>query len=499
MSKKIYVSLGIPGSGKTECFLQAARKWLCLGHKIVMAVPTHKLAGEIIDRCASMRIECEAISGEESEGRRLECLQSALSRGVPFILTTHAAILGVDGKLLEEYRLVFDELPAVINVDCKEIKKADLAALLVNLEQVNNTLKIREGRRAQVKALVSSFRSAGASTALGSACSELEFRVYSCLLDDGVALVKTFSDGDERVSIQFGNISDVFEKITFAREFHVLTATLHGGIFHTVAKAKGFLFEVSRFSPPKYQYQANVTIYPLCTQRWSKAKALRTGAGEIFFQHLGSQSQYVDEVIAVVCEHNGSRPILLFCNSWFQKASVQKYDNIEVCPPDSRGMNGYATYTAAMLIYSGQVSPNHKPVLYALEEKLGMVRGELIEAWRVTNKFERALQDITRTAIRMRGTSAQVELYVQDDEVCDFLVATCLPRARLDWSLMTQPPVIKKAPSITAERDTLSKEIVSKGLRDGANRKVIVQELMAAGLSQTTAYDKYKKYGQQCC
>ena len=489
MRKKIYVSIGVPGSGKTEHFLRRAKIWMFLGRKLVLALPTLKLVGEVVERCESLQLECKPIIGDETIGKRGRCLTEALQNGISFVITTHAALMEVDSKLLVEYILAVDEVPRILDVDCRNIKQADLDSLLVNLKHIENRLEIRHDKFQHVRELVDSYSRAGSSSYFGSACSVFERRIYDCLLHDGVVFIKPYRKDDE-FSIATGKTTDFFEKVSVASEVHILTATLAGGVFHTIAQAKGFEFISSRFSPPDYAYESEVVIYPLCPMRWSKAKALTTKDGQGFHEHLGTNNQYIDEIISKAYHHNKNRPMLLFCNNWFNSKLVVDLIGVEACPGDNRGINSYNAYTAAVLVYSGQASPNHKPILSALEGKLGIMPGKLHEAWRVTEKLERALQDVTRTAIRKRGNTLRVSLYVQDDEVCEFLREQCIPNAAIDRSLMTPPFMINREPSETAKRDDCARDIIKKCLEFGQARSAIVKSLMEAGFGQSTAYKK---------
>ncbi|WP_312245774.1 DEAD/DEAH box helicase family protein [Stutzerimonas nitrititolerans] len=497
MKNKIYISAGVPGSGKTEELLRQAKKWIFLGRKLVLAVPTLKLIDEIVSRCSKLELQCFPICGEATTGRRVQLLEESLQNGRDFIITTHAAIMEIDPKTFGNYIVVFDELPQVVSVECSNVRQADLDSLLVNLAYDNCRLELIAEKKAHALKLHKSYSRASVSSRAGTACSKLEFRIYDCLLHNGCTLVRPYNSRDE-YNIATAKVTDFFERIRFANEVHILTATLAGGVFHTIALAKGFRFEPSRFCPPEHAYQSQVTLYPLCTTKWSRAKALTTTNGEMLADHSGKGNQYIDKMIAAAHHNNGSKPMLLFCNHWLKKKTVSQYIDLQVCPGDNRGINAYDTYSAAVLVYSGQPSPHHVPALRLLEENLSIPRGKLLEAWRVTEKLERALQDVTRTAIRKNDNEQSIDLYVQDEEVCTYLIRNCMPNAKVDYSIATPSPVADREPSETAKRDMLARELIDTHHRSGKDKAFIINTLTAAGFAQSTAYKKYKLYTATC-
>ncbi|EOD8980426.1 hypothetical protein ACJ5XD_001988 [Pseudomonas aeruginosa] len=103
-------------------------------------------------------------------------------------------------------------------------------------------------------------------------------------------------------------------------------------------------------------------------------------------------------------------------------------------------MNTQTDKTAAILLFTGNPSPNDKKSLRIIAEECNINCDDLLKAWTVTNKLEAALQAVTRTAIRKRGNTEPVYFYVQDMQIAEYLKSTYMPNAKIDISIALNVP-----------------------------------------------------------
>ncbi|MBU0801787.1 MAG: hypothetical protein KKA05_12400, partial [Alphaproteobacteria bacterium] len=400
MTKVIYHSRGIPGSGKTEAFLSNVKKHIGKGKLYLMALPTHKLMVEIQERCLALGIPYRSINDEESEGKRVKSLQGVLERKAPFVLTTHSALSLLDDVYLEPYTLVIDEVPPPLEIFSRTLSPENIKALQAHLEIEQGQLSIRPNKSTEINALLKSYKQSVINEQIGTIWSELTYELYDALLHGGVVTHKEVRQRQAHVLCK-AKISPIFDKMGRASAVHLLAAIDANGLFSVIAKAKGFEFKTSEFEPSEFKYSGNITLLPLMDGAWSKGRALRDKDGKTNSVHIGEKGkQFVDEAIILAYEHSENRRILLFRNNWYKPSAVIGCDRLRVCPSDSRGLNNLSDFTAAILVYSGQANPNHVPALQALAKKLAISECALVNAWHVTHKLERVLQDAARTGVR---------------------------------------------------------------------------------------------------
>lgn len=486
MATIINHSRGVPGSGKTEAFLKKAKQQISSGKLFLMALPTLDLINEIQGRCQELDLPCRSINDRESDRKRVKSLQGVLERKEPLILTTHSALELVDDTYIEGYTVVIDEVPSALEMDSKTLTQQDMDVLLSHLDKQNGELQILPEHIATVKALIKAYKQAAVNGLAGTTSSEFKHTIFDALIEDGVVSWKALPQ-KKAYSITTIKAGPIFQKLSKAKEVHLLAANIAGSIFEVVSLAKGFKFARSHFEPSDFNYTGNITLLPLMDFIWSKNRALRTEDGEYCSDHMGiKEKQFIDQAIARAYKHNEKQRILLFKNNWFNSNAVADYSEICICPADTRGKNEYSEYTSAILVYSGKANPNHVPALKAFAEKLGLSGRELVDAWHVSNKLERSAQDVTRTAVRRRNNKENIRLYVQDIEVCEYLIANGMANAKIDKSLMLEVPIKKSGAPQLSNFDWF----IVNSLKNSCKKKDIVQGLKRLGMAQSTAYQR---------
>ena len=114
-----YVSAD-PGAGKTEWAIHQARKWIALGHPVLMVVPTRRLCNEIQDRSNGFirAIHAENKSFDTTKLEIIEQLKDAAKNGPRGIVITDASFLLLDVKIgTENWVLIKDEPKEPLNIE----------------------------------------------------------------------------------------------------------------------------------------------------------------------------------------------------------------------------------------------------------------------------------------------------------------------------------------------------------------------------------------------
>jgi hypothetical protein len=452
MSKKIiHTAIAAPGAGKTQAVINKIPYYIEHGYNVVMALPTLKLNDDILKSMKKANLTPLVINSDQDEIKHnktsvTRVLAEVLkNKNTPLVIITHDALRRTDPALLKGYILIIDELPEIMDINHFSMKPKEAETIFAATDVFNNQLKIKDNRIAEIKARVKTYKSSLLNKDTASTLSVVEHKIYDTILTDNVVHFETDNSGN----INFHTVVEksVFAQIDQARETHILAANINGGMFDLFAKKLGYQYERSLFTPEPAKYNCDIYIYPMMKGSWSKTKVLANEEGNQGYTHDGQNNQIVDRVFETAIQHTPNESFLVIQNSWSKfsdkyRPSVQEVKTeIKFVPMDCRGLNCYQDSTAALLLFSGKPSPNDRNCLKIVGDKHGISLTELIEAWIVKNKYEASLQAVTRTAIRTRGNTKPVYLYVQDTEVADYFKQTYMKDAIIDDRLaLTIPP-----------------------------------------------------------
>lgn len=442
MKKTIFAAIAAPGSGKTQALINQLKNSVKSGEKVIIALPTLKLNQEIIGRIETSGLKPRVINSEETDGKAVsKVINGVLQNGNEgVILVTHEGILRSDPSLLKGYTLIFDEVPSVLELDHFALKLDEAREILDSTEIIGSHLKIKNGLITKIKNRVNNYKASSSDRVLKSVLSQAEYKVFSTVLNNNIVHVEQ-GKLEEKEVIHFHIVSekDYLPHINASKECHILAANIQGGLFDLFIKNAGISYRKSKFTPEPFSYTCDITIYPMLNKSWSKTQALRTEVGN-WWDHRGSYNyQMIDKVLATAVNHSPTEKFLVVKNNWakFGPSYFPKEITTEIdyCGVDCRGIDGYKSKTAAILTFSGKPSPNDQKSLKILSDKHGIPLCELIQAWTMKNKFEASLQAAARTAVRDRTNRKAVHLYVQDDEVAEYLKNTYMTEALIDRSL----------------------------------------------------------------
>ncbi|KAB0772298.1 DEAD/DEAH box helicase family protein [Pseudomonas aeruginosa] len=442
MTKSIYAAIAAPGAGKTQTLINQLKNSVKSGEKVVIALPTLKLNQEIIGRMETAGLKPRVINSEETDGKAVsKVINGILQNGNEcVILVTHEGILRSDPSFLKGYTLIFDEVPSVLELDHFALKLDEAREILESTEIIESQLKIKHGLVTKIKSRVNNYKASSSDRVLKSVLSQAEYKVFSTILNNNIVHIEQ-GKLEEKEVVHFHIISekDYLPHINASKECHILAANIQGGLFDLLAKNAGVSYKKSKFTPEPFAYACDITIYPMLNKSWSKTQALKSDGGNRW-DHQGSYDyQMIDKVLAAAIHHQPKEKFLVVKNNWakFGPDYFPKDVTTEInyCGIDCRGIDSYKDKTAAVLLFSGKPSPNDQKSLKLLSEKHGIPLCEFIQAWTTKNKFEASLQAAARTAVRDRTNQKPVHLFVQDDEVAEYLKNTYMTDAIIDRSL----------------------------------------------------------------
>jgi len=423
--KPIHTAIAHPGAGKTEALLTKLPSLIAEGKRIVLALPTLVLSDAITERASAMGTSFRTIDHRNGELVASELMAALRIKQDSFLICTQEAIRRVQPPLLRGWMLVVDELPSVVDFPDYALNPIELERVFDYTEERDGQLWIKDGLEQSIRDQVSTNR----ADAMGTECSTLgasAAHVFRLLLSGVDVFIDQPQVNGKRHIRAVEEFLDWWRIFSHAEEAHVLAANVSGSEFELFAHVHGFAFSLSMFTPEQSGYTSTITIYPLMPkgQTYSRAK----------MQSKHDKERLIDLVLRTTLKQTKTTP-LLFGSKW---ARLERTRNVQYVPKDCRGLNSYDTATEAILLFGGNPSPADALGLEFLRKQYGE---DFSAAFVTTRLLEPSLQAVTRTAIRCKGNTDHIRLFVQDERVARYLMQTYLPNAEIDWSLSEQMPV----------------------------------------------------------
>jgi len=436
-NKVIHTAVSAPGAGKTQAFITQVPSLLSAGHSIVLALPTLNLTDSFVSRLPA-GVPYRVINSTTCDHVGTELMAALKKKESHLIITTHQSIFAVRPNLLWSWMLVIDELPPVVDFPAFPFEPSELAQLFVNAVEQDGRLHIREGCAGAIETSLATFKAVSAGAERTSMLSKEGARIYECLKDGHPVFIDSeIPNGNRYVrSVVESNCWDTFAA---AEEVHVLAASVIGSQFDDFAQVHGVTYARSDFTPAFDGYTSAVTIYPVMPKgrNYSKSAVTMTAHGDSTMdQQKQGELLVIDDILKAALQRTTGTP-LLFSNNWAGFRWLPR-GNVHRCSIDSRGLNEYQGETDAILLFGGNPSPSDQLALEYLATKYGR---EFRQGFIVTRFLEPSLQAATRTAVRDRGNTKPIQLFVQDGRVAEYLVSTYMPDAVIDWSLSEICPV----------------------------------------------------------
>lgn len=473
-NKVIHTAVSAPGAGKTQSLISQIPSLLSAGRSIVLALPTIKLTDSFTSRIPAS-VPYRVINSSTCD-HVSPALQSALKqKAVHLVITTHQSVFAVEPSLLSDWLLIVDELPVVADFPAFPFDPTELAQLLINAEEREGRLYIRDGCTKAIETSLETFKAVSAGATRTSMLSEEGAKIYECLKDGHPVFIDSEMVNGNRY-VRSVVESSCWSTFAAAEEVHILAANVNGSLFDAFAQVHEFTFARSVFTPEFEGYTSEITIYPVMPMGRIYSKAAVTLTQASTDQQMHGEHRVIDVILKTALQQTTGTP-LLFKNKWASFRWLPK-GVVHCCSIDSRGLNEYQGETDAILLFGGNPSPSDEQGLEFLAEKYGR---DFRQGFIVSRFLEPSLQAATRTAVRDRCNIKPIQLIVQDGRVADYLVSTHMPHAVIDWSLSDLIPVAQDRRTIQDPRKSKAFELFAGGItknaevsaRTGAHRNSI--------------------------
>lgn len=440
MNKTIKIASSRPGTGKTWTACKVAREWIAKGKRVLFVVPTKLLAHEVyteLSDCNPLKIESQP--NDPSIAKLNKHLHPA--ELTPLIVCQHAAFHRCSKKNLRHWIVIVDELPNHIQVHPTPVASNQLSVFQYLGVDNEKKMFIKTGCVRKLIKHVRDFEKGGTKANSVSLLSAAAYRICKAVIDKSDVYVSDY--GNNQSLIYYAEESGFLQRFSHCKEVHLLSATWDGSLFEWFATAQGFITSESILTPsPPPEHQQNIRIIPLLSQNQCSKNVLESLAPINNNEKSSVQIRNIQVIANMVSKHIGNNDkCLAFVHDW---ANLDEPKNFIMCKLDSRGLNSYINESNVLCLFHGNPLPTAGRVFEALAKKYLGCQKSLIEAWKRTHLYERTLQNIYRCSLRTRNSLTEVNLYVQDELVADYLTRTYLPTAKIDNSLVKEYKSPKK-------------------------------------------------------
>jgi hypothetical protein len=503
MMKTIYTAIAAPGAGKTKALITQLPDLIRSGEKIVLALPTLNLCDDVVQEMTLSGITPRVINSKDANDKSTANIINGVLRNANegLIIVTHEGLRLSEPSHLRGYTLVIDEVPDVFELQhLLKLQENEAERIFAETEIDGAQLSIKPGRLNYINDRIQTYKASEKNRSVISTLSKAEFNVFKALLNKGIAhFDKQVCKGKTVFNFYTVEEKNIFRHIEKSKETHILAANIHGGLFDLFATTYGYRFTHSRFTPKEFEYSCDIAIYPMLSGSWSKNKVLMDIDGNRHEEHLGKHGhQIIDRVFANAINNTPQESFIVIHNKWgkFDDSYIPKGINVTFPDFDCRGLNSLQAKTAAILLFSGIPSPNDMKSLRLVAQRHAICINELTKAWIVKNKLEASLQAATRTAVRNRQNSKKIYLYVQDQDVAEYLMNTYMKKAVINHSLqLTPPPREDRRVKITPNQAVMIQNFINQCYAKGMKRPEINKMIMKHwSISMTEARRITRKY-----
>lgn len=465
MQKVINVAEALPGSGKTERLISKLPTIVQSGRRIVYALPTNKLTKELEVRLRTAGVEARSINSDTTDSV-VSHVEAALAEQASDVLViTHEALQRISPFLLRGWTLVLDEVPSISSCQSHNFTHTSYQKALAPCVRVDasGVASVLPESKAELEAIVRE----GASQ---STFQKTTLEVFEALLAPSSVVEVDSLDKNMKRLVRIVAYKDYLARFTHAQEVHILANNVTRTLLGVHAKAQGWEFKDSEFTPAFEGYSCPVIIYPMVTgSRWSKSLCLTTPDGKVL-------DKWTDEVqgkalLDEVYRRIEGEPVLVFAHSWMDYQHPSNGLSFSI---DSRGLNHLKGFKAAACFQHGNMSPDDLRSLETLSGMMGVAPEAIRDALAYERFYESSLQCFLRTAIRDRDNQSQVSLFAQNEDMAQHL-RECLGRtAIIDKSLAQDPYPRAKTDEVMAKRE-LKKQAQYLVLEEGMSRSEVAK------------------------
>lgn len=419
--KTINALIAPPGAGKTTWLINHLN--INRQQHSIIAFPTKLLSAEVQRRLTDISLTYNAIDSDNVEGSVAQCLEeSLLYKTDKIVICTHESLRLIRADTLQGWHLYIDEIPTTW--DCTTLTFTDVSYRAVidryiEIEDADrNSVKLRSNCKQLVENLASKPESALSNDAR---------IVLKSLLDRRYVIEIDELDAKQNRIVRIIGRKDYISAFESVETTTIMGAEIKQSLLGVILKGAGWAITCIEANLGFEGYGNKVIIHPfLQNKAYSKSIALMK-AGKTYDHYQEGcllDAWLQKDVFRII----GANKAILVAHTWCTPILPNQrggLSNIKPIKIDNRGVNEYEDYNTAICLQHGNISPIESRSIPTLAELLSISKAVTSEEVRKAIKYERfyesTLQSVCRTALRLRGHNDEINLFVQDQDVAEFL------------------------------------------------------------------------------
>lgn len=472
--KTINALIAPPGAGKTT--------WL-INHLSfnkhdysILAFPTKLLSAEVQRKLTDINLTYNAIDSDNVVGSVTQCLEASLTHRLDkIIICTHESLRLIRADTLQGWNVFIDEIPTTW--DCKTLTFTDVSyrAVIDSYVETESSDSSSIKLKANCKQLIESLASKPDST-----ISQDARTVLKSLLDSRYIIEADGLDAKQNRTLRVIGYKDYIPVFEAADAVTIMGAEIKQSLLGLILTGAGWSITSIEADLGFKGYGNKVIIHPFLQNiAYSKSVALMKAGRtcQTYHQDCLIDAWLRKDVFRII----GNKKAILVAHTWCTPELPNQHEggnsNIERIKIDNRGINEYDDYSIAICLQHGNITPIESRSIPTLAEMLSINCTITTEDIRKAIKYERfyesTLQSVCRTALRSRERDDEILLFVQDQDIAEFLskmIKDCI----IDNTY--SEVVVKQDSPSKSNRDNL-KQIAIKLWQDGHKDSDIAAQL----------------------
>lgn len=419
--KTINALIAPPGAGKTTWLinhLNINRKQ----HSII-AFPTKSLSAEVQRKLTGISLPYNAIDSDNVEGSVAQCLEeSLLHKTDKIVICTHESLRLIRADTLQGWHLYIDEIPTTWDCTTRIFTDVSYRAVIgsyIEIEDADrSTVKLRPNCKQLVENLASKPESALSNDAR---------IVLKSLLNSRYVIEVDELDSKQNRIVRIIGRKDYIPAFESAETTTIMGAEIEQSLLGVILKGAGWSITSIEANLGFEGYGNKVIIHPfLQNKAYSKSIALmKSGKTYDSYQQGCLLDAWLQKDVFRII---GENEAILVAHTWCTPIlpnSKGGLSNIKPIKIDNRGVNEYEDYNTAICLQHGNITPIESRSIPTLAELLSIsetiTSDEVRKAIKYERFYESTLQSVCRTALRLRGHNDEIHLFVQDQDIAEFL------------------------------------------------------------------------------
>lgn len=426
---KIEVLTAIPASGKTKAILEHI---LESGEKAVIASISRQLSRQSYEYFENLGGTGVIIDADHKHGSNSvnNAIMDCSVNGANVIFITHAALINFsDFNVLKDFCLYIDEVPELVTFERNSFT-VSLDSVLKYCEPITGEIGVLDSLVLKEECIEEVTQLAAEGFSGRDDIMVTLYPLYRSLLQGIPVKLQLTDNGSYTYFINDVSTSswESFKKITIASAN--LKDTFAGMILKHFNKWEFIESPLKdRLLFTEYPNSSRVKINVMMEDNWSKHAADKERDGISNYNRMKTIIEGLVDGKDFIYTRNSYRA---------------RFTRGTEVPYNPHGLNAYSSYKNVAVMFSFNPLPWQIPLLRELAVSANLEENKLVEAFIVSKYLEPAFQLCARCNIRNSKSNANINLFVPDLKLANYMKEHYFPNAQINLEYMIKTPEKKR-------------------------------------------------------